>query len=112
MSLNTSGFSSIVNKVYELYPYMAYGTGEVADNATSLVTEIDRAARAESTAYTTSFESIYAIPSTDGNGEVLLEYGLAEADVGDISSTFVNYPMEKNDSYEILITTRVFFEVL
>ncbi len=110
--MNINAHSLIISEIYELFDYLAYGTGEVADNSNTLVNEVGRADIVESTAHNTYFENIYNIPSSDANGEILLEFGLALADVGDISSTFENYPMEKNDSYEILITIRVFISNL
>lgn len=106
MSFNDNAILEIMNEIYDDYSYLVYGTGSVADNATSLVTEIDRAALVEATRYSGFFECIYAIGVGDGNDEILLEFGMAKADVGNIATTFVYYPIEKNSSYEILITTR------
>jgi hypothetical protein len=112
MSFNTNGLQTMMDEIYTSYTYIAYGSGTVADNDTFLDTEIDRAARVEATRYNQFFECVYVIPSTDSNGEVITEWGLARADVGDIDSSFNNYPMEKTASYEILIIARVFMSVI
>lgn len=105
--MNINAHSLIINEIYELFDYLAYGSGEAEDNATSLETEIGRAALVESTAYATYFENIYNISDTSANGEILLEYGLATESTGNVHSIFINYPMEKNDNYEILVTIKV-----
>jgi hypothetical protein len=109
MSFNDNGRATIVDVVYDDFAYLAYGIGEVADNDTSLASEYDRVACDEATAYNYYFECIYNIPAADADGELITEYGLALADTGNISTTYLSYPLEKNTSYEILILARVVF---
>lgn len=112
MTFNINGVEVIIDTIQNNYAYVAYGTGDVTDNSTSLVAELNRIARSDLTAYQTHFENLYVIPGDTSNLEVLKEYGLARNSTGDIATTFLSYPMEKNASYEFMIMARIIFTLV
>lgn len=95
MTFNTNGISTIVNASDDLFMYLAYGSGTVADNATSLTTEITRADTPTVITKSNYFDLQFSIDETTSNGNTILEYGLATANSGDISSTDNYAPIEK-----------------
>ncbi|MDD3093555.1 MAG: hypothetical protein PHC31_10410 [Clostridia bacterium] len=103
MSFNSNGISEIVDASKDLFTHLAYGAGSVADNATSLVSEVDRADTPTMFSYSDRFELQFQIDETEGNGNTIREYGLAVSDVGDISSTLTYAPIEKNALVYVLI---------
>lgn len=93
---NTNSFNLILSKIEHFYDYLAYGTGEVADNATSLVDEKGRVLAELVAIQTPVLHNEYQIDENTANGETIKEYGLAGEATGDISSTEVYAPIEKN----------------
>jgi len=95
MSFNTSAISTIVNASDDLFMYLAYGSGVVLDNATALTTEIARADTPSVITKSNYFDLQFTIDETTSNGNTIVEYGLAVANTGDISSTDNYAPIEK-----------------
>ena len=109
MSFNSNGISEIVNSTFELFNYLAYGDGNAGDNDTSLENEIGRNLVYDQVAYTDYFTITATIGLGEGNGYDLTEFGLAVDNTGEISSTYVNFPLTKNQNYEVIIYSTIQF---
>jgi hypothetical protein len=110
MSFNNDGHSTIVQGTKNLFGYLAYGTGAVADNATSLVTEIDRMDSPIVEDFDNYFNLVFTLLENEGNGNLIKEYGLSTTDAGDIASTSVYAPIDKNNLIYLTIYIKVLFE--
>ena len=106
MSFNETGISTIVNEIDDLFTYLAYGSGTVADNDSSLDTEIARADTPSVITKSNYFDLQFTIDETTSNGETIREYGLATASTGDISSTDNYAPIEKIALVFVLLNIR------
>lgn len=107
--INTNGLTEISSATYELFDYLAYGTGSVSDNDTSLGSEAGRILATEQTNYGTYFTGLYSIGVSTANGNTLTEFGIATANSGDISSTYNSYPLIKTANYEIIIYATIVY---
>lgn len=107
--INNNGLTEISSATYELFDYLAYGTGTVADNDAGLDSELGRILVTEQTNYGTYFSGLYSIGINTANGNVLTEFGMATANTGDISSTYNTYPLIKTANYEIIIYSTIVY---
>lgn len=112
MSFNSNGISEIVDASKNLFTYLAYGTGAVTDNATSLVSEVDRMTPPVIEEFSNYFNLIFTLLETEGNGNLIKEYGLAVDSTGDISSTTVYAPIDKNNLIYLTIYIKLLFRNL
>lgn len=106
---NNIGKSTMITDSENAFGYLACGTGDVTDNATSLVTEILRLDSPDILEGNNYFELVFQMDETTGNGNLFKEYGLAVDNTGDISSTGNGYPIDKNSLLYISINARVYF---
>lgn len=110
MSFNNSGIQLFVDETYNLWDYLAFGSGVVADNDNSLETETDRVDAPVSFKGTNYFELQFTIDESTGNGSVIREYGVAPADTSDINSTSNYAPIEKNALVYVLVSLKLFIK--
>jgi hypothetical protein len=108
MSFNNNGFNTIILSIDDIWGYLAYGTGDVSDNDSSLETEVDRIDSPESVISTNYFDLTFTLSETEGNGNVITEWGLAKADIGYISSTDNYVPIDKNSDIYLDIYIRTY----
>jgi len=106
---NVNGMSTIITDTEGLFGYLACGTGAVADNATSLVTEIVRLDTPDILEGDNYWELVFQMDESTGNGNLFTEYGLALAATGDISTTGNGYPINKNVLLYISINYKNYF---
>ncbi len=104
---NDNAWATMINELEPIWGYLAYGSGTVLDNAVALDVEIDRNDDLNTIPGTNSFQLQFTIDETEGNGNTFREYGLAKADVGDISSTLNYAPVEKNSLVYVLAVINV-----
>lgn len=109
MSFNTNGINSFVDVTKDMFTYLAYGSGTVTDNATELISEIDRSNNYTMFSYSDRFELQFQLDETESNSNTIREYGLAITDVGDIVSTLTYAPIEKNALIYVLIQITTIF---
>jgi len=103
MSFNSNGFQTIVNTTYDLFDYLAYGTGTTLDNDTSVDSEINRILYNIQLAYDTYFTLTFNIDSSTSNGNILTDWGISELSSGLVRATDNYYPMLKTNNFEVII---------
>jgi len=112
MSLNTNGVTTIISSINNVFDYLSYGTGVVADNAIALTTEVDRADTPSVITGSNYFDLQFSIDETTSNGNTIKEYGLAVAATGDISSTDNYAPIEKIALIYVILNVRTMVSAL
>lgn len=104
---NNNAFTHIMNMIDDSFDYLAYGTGSVSDDATSLVTEIGRIVYENKAINIPILTMDYFIDENTSNGEIIREYGLAKLSTGDISSTTTYSPIEKSKMIYVQIISNI-----
>lgn len=94
--LNQTGLDLLIDNTKDEWTYLAYGSGVVADNDSSLADEVGRLTSPTINVTGAYFESQFIMDESTGNGNLIQEIGLANASSGDISSTDLTYPVDKN----------------
>ena len=110
---NMNGFHTMSEAFKNTCGYLAYGTGEVSDDSTSLVSEVGRVSLSEVYSEIDNyFELKFVIDKSTSNGNIIKEWGLATASTGNISSTDTYAPIEKNNKVYITIYVRTTWDNL
>jgi len=106
---NNFGFATMIDSTKSLFDYLAYGSGVVTDNATALTAEIGRVTTPVILEGDNYFNLQFTIDASTDNGNIFKEYGLATADVGDISSTVNFAEIEKTALIFVLADIKNYF---
>lgn len=107
---NQDGFDNIIDSTKDLWGYLAYGSGEVGDNDSSLETELDRLSVSAVNINDDYFQLKFILDENTANGELVRELGLAKENTGDISSTELSYPIDKNNTLYILYYIKTYLK--
>jgi hypothetical protein len=94
---NQNGVDDLINNTKTIWGYMAYGSGEVDDDDLTLESEIARLDSPYTNVTDNYFEQKYIMDEDTSNGNLISELGLATAATGNISSTELPYPLDKNN---------------
>lgn len=107
---NNNGFATMIEALKNIWDYLAYGTGSVTDNATSLVSEEGRVDSPEIEEFDNYFNLIFTLDELEGNGLLIKEYGLATESTGDISTTDIYAPIDKSNLIYITVYVQTILE--